>query len=563
MKHAEINQKIRNAVEHAVPDVLNSILSDSDKARGKVIEMNPNKRNRPRWLRSAAAAAAVFVFVIAGVASYSIYGARAVDSLISFDVNPSLELKVNRNEKVLAVNALNPEGKQVVGDMNFKNTDLEVAVNALIGSMLKNGYIDNNENSILISVENRNSSKGSALQAKLRDEISGLLRASAVNGAVMSQNLKADDDLDELAATYGITHGKANIIRQLIKTDESYSFEELAKLSIHELNLLVEARKPELPGMSASGKANAGAYIGVDKAADIALAHVGAERSSVRELESELDFAEGKFLYEVEFNFNGLEYEYKIDARSGAIVGYESDDYDDNDDDDDRPVASTTVPSTSPTTGMTEVTTRPTTIQSERDDDEETTATSRKETTSTSTQKSTSSSGETSGSQAQRITRLTASEARNMVISKFGVSAHKTGIIEKIEYTYDESNPLYKGEAVKNGSRVVFELNARTRAFVKWDVGNDNDWDKYAAALPKMIPMNQAANSVIAKSGNSNTFVQKIDFKWDDSKPMYQGEAWNKGVKYSFEIYAYGGSFGKWDVSRGDATWEEKYYNVK
>ncbi|NLC84789.1 MAG: hypothetical protein GX749_06925 [Ruminococcaceae bacterium] len=473
MNRSEINQKIKNAVDHAVPDVLDSILSDSDKARGKVIEMNPNKRNSKRWLRSAAAAAAVFIFVIAGVASYSIYGARAVDSVISFDVNPSLELKVNRNEKVLAVNPLNPEGKQVVGGMDFKNTDLDVAVNALIGSMLKNGYINNSENSILISVENRNSSKGSALQAKLSEEISGLLRASAVNGAVMSQNFKADDDLDELAATCGITLGKANIISQLIKAEASYSFEELAKLSIHELNLLIESGKLELPGISSSGTATP-----------------------------------------------------------------------------------PTAPSTSPTTSTPESTTRSTSRK-------ETTSTTRRETTATSTQESKSTTRETTGSQAQRITRLTASEARNMVISKFGVSTHKTGIIEKIEYTYDESNPLYKGEAVKNGSRVVFELNARTKAFVKWDVGNDNDWNKYAAALPKMISMNQAANSVIAKSGNSNTFVQKIDFKSDDSKPMYQGEAWNKGVKYSFEIYAYGGSFGKWDVSRGDDTWAEKYYNVR
>lgn len=56
-------------------------------------------------------------------------------------------------------------------------------------------------------------------------------------------------------------------------------------------------------------------------------------------------------------------------------------------------------------------------------------------------------------------TRMSALEARQTVIERFG------GIIQKIEYTYDEEDPLYKGEALKKDARVVFELNARTGDF--------------------------------------------------------------------------------------------------
>lgn len=109
----------------------------------------------------------------------------------------------------------------------------------------------------------------------------------------------------------------------------------------------------------------------------------------------------------------------------------------------------------------------------------------------------------------------------------------------------------------------MFELNAATKSFAKWDMGNDNSWDSFAKAIPNMITMDQAANIVINRSGKSDTFVQKIDFLWDDSKPLYQGEAFNRDVKYSFEIYAYGGDFQKWDAGYGDETWTEKYYNVR
>ncbi len=54
---------------------------------------------------------------------------------------------------------------------------------------------------------------------------------------------------------------------------------------------------------------------------------------------------------------------------------------------------------------------------------------------------------------------MSALEARQTVIERFG------GIIQKIEYTYDEEDPLYKGEALKKDARVVFELNARTGDF--------------------------------------------------------------------------------------------------
>lgn len=153
--------------------------------------------------------------------------------------------------------------------------------------------------------------------------------------------------------------------------------------------------------------------------------------------------------------------------------------------------------------------------------------------------------------------RLSAYDAREMVTDKFG------GIIEKIEYCYDEKDPMYKGEALKDGFKVVFEINARTRKIEKWDVGNDNSWDDFEHDLPRFKTMNQAAAAVIAKSGKDNTFVQKIDFKYDGNKTIYQGEAFNLGVKYVFEYYARSGQFKKWSVDRGDETWAEQYYNVQ
>ena len=92
-----------------------------------------------------AAAACLCVAVLGGGVSF--YQNHRVDSVIGIDVNPSIELSVNRNEKVLQANPLNEDAETILDDMNLKNVDLDIAVNALIGSMVRNGYLSELDNS--------------------------------------------------------------------------------------------------------------------------------------------------------------------------------------------------------------------------------------------------------------------------------------------------------------------------------------------------------------------------------------------------------------------------------
>ncbi len=68
-----------------------------------------------------------------------------------------------------------------------------------------------------------------------------------------------------------------------------------------------------------------GSYIGQDKAASIALSYVsGATQANVRSVK--LDWDDGRWVYEVEFyTADGMEYDYEIDAVSGAVVQYDHD----------------------------------------------------------------------------------------------------------------------------------------------------------------------------------------------------------------------------------------------
>lgn len=76
----------------------------------------------------------------------------------------------------------------------------------------------------------------------------------------------------------------------------------------------------------AGGTPNKGDYIGSDRAEEIALADAGFAAADVKFVKrTELDIDDGRAQYEVEFYVGITEYDYKIDAASGAIIEKETD----------------------------------------------------------------------------------------------------------------------------------------------------------------------------------------------------------------------------------------------
>ena len=169
MDNEKIEQRIRRLAEHTAPDQLSGILEACEARKGKVITMNEVKKKKNRFLPLAVAAAIVLV-CIGGYIGLN-YGAAepgaAIASVITLDVNPSLNIVMDTSDKVIEVQPLNEDAKTVIGDMDFAGANLDVTVNALIGSMLVNGYLDDMRNSILVSVENGDAAKAASLQAQV------------------------------------------------------------------------------------------------------------------------------------------------------------------------------------------------------------------------------------------------------------------------------------------------------------------------------------------------------------------------------------------------------------
>ena len=65
--------------------------------------------------------------------------------------------------------------------------------------------------------------------------------------------------------------------------------------------------------------------INSNEAVNAALRHAGVAAEQARLAKCELDYEHGMQVYEIKFYFNGMEYEYDIDATNGAILKAERD----------------------------------------------------------------------------------------------------------------------------------------------------------------------------------------------------------------------------------------------
>lgn len=327
MKKRDMENTLKTAFGHITPAYSDSVLSDCGEQEAVFKATADRKKEnrtapRRRMLVSFAATAAVLMLLLTGVIGIALYrGGHAVAYTVSIDVNPSVEIAVSKQERVLSVAPLNEDGRVIIGEMDFSGSTLEVTVNALLGSMLRNGYLSELSNSILITVQGDNAD---AVRKKLAEEVNAYLDNGAFLPSVVSftDEGSGSDDLAVLAKAYGISRGKAKLIRTLTEQNVKYSEEELSKLSVNELNLLLE-KAEVLPdtSISWSGEASTKSYIGEKEAERIALAHANAPESDVVFTEpTELDTEKGIMVYEVEFIFEGFEYEYEIHAQTGEIL---------------------------------------------------------------------------------------------------------------------------------------------------------------------------------------------------------------------------------------------------
>ena len=386
MKREEIEKKLDTAVSGMIPeDMFKRISENIVSVDAERIEKGMKKKFNIFGKGFVGVAAAACVLFAVGVVGVPYYGNNYVpDSHVDIDVNPGVEIVTNKKNKVLEVQSTNQDGAAVIDGMNLKNTELKVAVNALIGSMVQKGYIQNDNTGILVTVRNDNEEKANKVKAEVLNDINTALSTNSVQATVINQTVKTTVDAKKFATENNISIGKAVFVLNLAAKDGSLDAKELARMKVSEIASLVvqkgidirdivdydsddsiweniadaiedideDAREKGIatsaavenntaaattaqpaetqPAPAATTAAqpkanNTSGDIGVEKAKEIAMSHAGVSAGSVSFVKAKLDYEDGVKVYDIEFYSGNVEYDYEINAATGAIVSFDQD----------------------------------------------------------------------------------------------------------------------------------------------------------------------------------------------------------------------------------------------
>ena len=310
MKNKNIKGELYNIFDNLIYSSFDNVAHKVKNNKGVVLNMK--KENNKKLFYGLGFSFACVIMLFIGIIFFKNNSNIAI---IGIDVNPSLELGINSKNKVVSVNTNNDDAIKVIGDMNLKGTDVLVAMNAIFGSMVKNGYINDSENSILISLVD-----GEYNVDKLANDVYNNLQNEKINSSILTLNTNTSDYDNELSKKYNISVSKVKLIKSIINKNSLYRFEDLSKLNTNELNILANNSINKNEEVSTIGSASTSKYISIDMVKDIVFKHAKVENKNIVNLEIEYDYENGNMIYNVEFDCNNIEYDYEVDAVSGKIL---------------------------------------------------------------------------------------------------------------------------------------------------------------------------------------------------------------------------------------------------
>lgn len=244
----EIYEGLRRAINDLTPDVFDKISSAPIPCNEEtnIVKMEVSTVKLKIKILNSLVAACLVVCISLGGMQYSNH--FITDSVISIDVNPSIQLTTNHSDQVLKVVPLNEDANIVLDGMDLCKVNLDVAINAITGSMIKHGYLTKDSAEVLISVQNKDSHKANDLSNLLSSDFSKALNEYQITGTVLSQTLSptSDADLTAFAKNHNISYGKALFIHKLVQKDASLSAEKLASLPLRDITGLLQEKKMDI-----------------------------------------------------------------------------------------------------------------------------------------------------------------------------------------------------------------------------------------------------------------------------------------------------------------------------
>ena len=162
-----------------------------------------------------------------------------VDGIIDLDVNPSIEITINRRDRVLQVKGLNEEAREVLAGTDYRTWDVRDAVGDLVLRLNDRQYISRDQRTVLLSVESKSPEKTERIKKELSASIEAALAGTEIQPLVVRQSRPKDHGLQKKANEYHISSGKMRLVEEAARKAPDRDERELAGSAVDELYRLL------------------------------------------------------------------------------------------------------------------------------------------------------------------------------------------------------------------------------------------------------------------------------------------------------------------------------------
>ena len=148
-------------------------------------------------------------------------------SIVTLDINPSIEINLNKNEEIVSTKALNSDAEEIISkDLNGKS--LTDALQKITEKVIEKGYVQDGKVAILVT------SKGEANNNDIKDKLEHSFNSKQVSSEVIviEQITEADE---RFARQHNISAAKAAYIIELTRENQNVTMESLVSKSISEI----------------------------------------------------------------------------------------------------------------------------------------------------------------------------------------------------------------------------------------------------------------------------------------------------------------------------------------
>ncbi len=222
----ELEKKVRDAfgcvkASEGLKESTKSFLREAGRNR---------QAHRGAALRLATVCAALAVFL--GTGGFAFLGTPV--AYVSIDVNPSLELELNRLDRVIAVRAFNEDGERIAAGISVKGMRCEDALEKILDSREMQPYLTQDA-ALTFTVATESEPK----EAQLLSDIARS-RGCTEHGGV---SVRADMSLVGEAHENGLSFGKYQVYRLLLQYEPTVTVQDCHEMSMSQMHGMIEAHE--------------------------------------------------------------------------------------------------------------------------------------------------------------------------------------------------------------------------------------------------------------------------------------------------------------------------------